>query len=594
MGYIQGADRNQIILLPATLDDYVDKNNEVRVIEAFIESLDIGAMGFKAEPAKEGRPGYDPRDMLKLYMYGYLNHIRSSRSLQKEAARNVELMWLLRKVVPDFRCIADFRKDNAKAIKEVFKAFVTLCNKAGLLSHESIVIDGTKFRAVNADNKSYVSSNAKKVLIDVEEKMARYMKELDEMDTAESKPGALTREEITDVLNYLERRKAQLKEALAEIEGSGANQICTTDPECRLMKTRDGIRPSFNVQTAVESKNHLIVHYDVTGECVDWNLLEEGITGAKKALGVKSIEGIADRGYGNNEEVLNCLLNGDTPTTHPNKGENSRVFRFRKIDAEITEEMLSSRDKETLLKCLSAGKLPKILRRDDVELEVMKRREQGSSVYLDRETGEVVSYSKMKELDGVKRAPVEVKREPPLKAYFERDIEKDVVICPMGETLFYAGPGQPNGKKDTTIRRYHRLSACLKCRNKCTLGKRRIISFKDGEIRKKETFYDKALENRIVRKISHRFKLIPLSKEESTWDEWVHLRFYPNQGHLRKRNTVVEHPYGTVKRWQGASYLLTKGKMKAAAETGLSFLAYNFRRVINLLGVIGTMKMIVT
>ncbi len=172
MGYIQGADRNQVILLPDTLDDYVGGDNEVRAIDAFIDSLDISLMGFKADPAKEGRPGYDPRDMLKLYMYGYLNHIRSSRRLQKEASRNVELMWLLRKVVPDFRCIADFRKDNAKSIREVFRAFVRLCNKAGLLSHESVVIDGSKFRAVNADNKSYVSSNAKKVLLDVEEKPA--------------------------------------------------------------------------------------------------------------------------------------------------------------------------------------------------------------------------------------------------------------------------------------------------------------------------------------------------------------------------------------------------------------------------------------
>ena len=207
MGYIQGADRNQVILLPDTLDDYAGGGNEVRAIDAFIDSLDISLMGFKADPAKEGRPGYDPRDMLKLYMYGYLNHIRSSRRLQKEASRNVELMWLLKKVVPDFRCIADFRKDNAKSIREVFKAFVRLYNKAGLLSHESVVIDGSKFRAVNADNKSYVSSNAKKVLLDVEEKIGRHMKELDETDAAESRPGALTKEDIAGVLDYLERAK---------------------------------------------------------------------------------------------------------------------------------------------------------------------------------------------------------------------------------------------------------------------------------------------------------------------------------------------------------------------------------------------------
>ena len=542
MGYIQGADRNQVILLPDTLDDYVGGDNEVRAIDAFIDSLDISLMGFKADPAKEGRPGYDPRDMLKLYMYGYLNHIRSSRRLQKEASRNVELMWLLRKVVPDFRCIADFRKDNAKSIREVFRAFVRLCNKAGLLSHESVVIDGSKFRAVNADNKSYVSSNAKKVLLDVEEKISRYMKELDEADAAESRPGALTKEDIVGVLDYLERRKAQLTEALEQMAGSGENHICTTDPESRLMKTRDGIRPSFNVQTAVEPKNHLIVHYDVTSECTDWHLLGDGINASKAALGVENLEGIADRGYSNDEEILQCLLNGDTPTTHPNKGEKSRMFRFQKTDTEVT--------------------------------------------------GEVVSYAEMKAQGGLEKAPVEVRREPPLHPYFERDIEKDIVICPMGQTLFYAGPGHPNGKKDPCIRRYHRLSACLKCPNKCTLHKRRIVSFKEGETRKEEAFYEKARENRIVRKTSRRFKVITLSEEESSWDEWVILRFYPNQQHLRKRNTVVEHPYGTVKRWHGAGYLLTKGKQKAAAEMGLSFLAYNFRRVVNLLGVNGIMEMI--
>lgn len=542
MGYIQGADRNQVILLPDTLDDYVGGDNEVRAIDAFINSLDISLMGFKADPAKEGRPGYDPRGMLKLYMYGYLNHIRSSRRLQKEASWNVELMWLLRKVVPDFRCIADFRKDNAKSIREVFRAFVRLCNKVGLLSHESVVIDGSKFRAVNADNKSYVSSNAKKVLLDVEEKISRYMKELDEADAAESRLGALTKEDIVGVLDYLERRKAQLTEALEQMAGSGENHICTTDPESRLMKTRDGIRPSFNVQTAVEAKNHLIVHYDVTSECTDWHLLGDGINASKAALGVENLEGIADRGYSNDEEIQQCLLNGDTPTTHPNKGEKSRMFRFQKTDTEVT--------------------------------------------------GEVVSYAEMKAQGRLEKAPVEVRREPPLHPYFERDIEKDIVICPMGQTLFYAGPGHPNGKKDPCIRRYHRLSACLKCPNKCTLHKRRIVSFKEGETRKEEAFYEKARENRIVRKTSRRFKVITLSEEESSWDEWVILRFYPNQQHLRKRNTVVEHPYGTVKRWHGAGYLLTKGKQKAAAEMGLSFLAYNFRRVVNLLGVNGIMEMI--
>lgn len=592
MGYIQGADRNQVILLPNILDDYVGSENEVRAIDAFIDALNVGSMGFKAEPAKEGRPGYDPRDMLKLYMYGYLNHIRSSRRLQKEAARNVEVMWLLKKVVPDYRCIADFRKDNAKAIKEVFRAFVKLCNGAGLLSHESVVIDGSKFRAVNADNKSYISANVTKVLKDIDEKIDQYMSEMDARDKEEAKPGELEKEDLTKVLNYLERRKEQLADALKKIEESGGNQICTTDPECRVMKSRDGLRPSFNVQTAVESENHLIVHYDVTDECVDWNLLKAGIDASKEALGVENIEGIADRGYSNSDEILGCLLAGDTPTTHPNKGEKSRIFRFNKSNDTITEEMKKSKDPEVLKRCIAAGVLPDVLQREDIEMETFKRRETGTSVYVNKETGKLVSYSEMKAAGGLTTEQVDVRREEPIQKYFERDIEKDTVTCPMGQTLFYAGPGQPNGARDESIRRYHRLSVCLKCPNKCTLKKRRIVSFKAGETRKEETFYDKATEGKIVRKTNHQFKPLQLTEEESHWAEWVILRYYPNQKHLRKRNTIVEHPYGTVKRWHGAGYLLTKGKMKVAAEMGLSFLAYNFRRVVNLLGINGMMEMI--
>lgn len=445
MGYIQGAARNQIVLLPDCLDDYVGKDNEVRAIDAFVDSLDIGELG---------------------------------------------------------------------------------------------------------------------------------------------------KDEIKNVLGYLERRKGQLSDALKRIEETGGNQICTTDSECRLMKTRDDIRPSFNVQTAVEPDNHLIVHYDVTNECTDWNLLKAGIDASKKALGVDSIEGIADRGYSNTEQILDCLLAGDTPTTHPNKGEKSRMFRFKKNDIEVTEEMLASDDLGIMKQCISAGVLPNVLKRENIEIETFKRRETGSSVYLNKETGELVSYSDMKAAGGLDREQVEVKREEPVQKYFKREIEKDTVICPMGQKLFYAGLGSPNGKRDDSIRRYHRVSACERCKNKCTMGKRRVISFKEGEIRKDETFYDRAKEGKIYKRTNHDFKALNITEEESKWDVWIILRYYPNQQHLRKRNTIVEHPYGTVKRWHGAGYLLTKGKVKVAAEMGLSFLAYNFRRVINILGTQGIMELV--
>ena len=175
MGYIKNRDRDQITLMPDCLEDYVSAENPVRVIDTFVDRLNIAALGFKAKPAVEGRPGYDPRDMLKLYIYGYLNKIRSSRRLQAEAGRNVELMWLLGKIIPDFRCIADFRKDNAESIKNVFREFVKLCNKAGLLSNETVVIDGSKFRAVNSDNHCYVKVNVEKLIKQADERIAKYM-----------------------------------------------------------------------------------------------------------------------------------------------------------------------------------------------------------------------------------------------------------------------------------------------------------------------------------------------------------------------------------------------------------------------------------
>ena len=585
MPYITSAERGQTTLMPDCLDDYVSGDNPARVIDAFIDSLDIEMIGIKAEAAVEGRPGYNPRDMLKLYLYGYVNKVRSSRRLQREAGRNVELMWLLRKIVPDFRCIADFRKNNAKALKNVFSEFVRLCDKAGLLSHETVVIDGSKFRAVNADQKAYVRQNVSVMLKQADERIEKYMADLEKNDESEKRPEALNAEEIRNVLEYLQKRKQELSDALEQLEGNDANQLCMTDPECRLMKTRDGYKPSYNVQTAVEVENHIIVHYDVTNDCADWNLLEEGINGAKAALGVETLEGVADKGYACDEKILDCLLNGDTPTTYPNKGQDCRTFRFQKTDAEIAEEMLSSKDHETLKKCVEAGQLPNVLRRSDVTMEITRKRSDGAYLFENRETGEIVTRHEMKTAGGSEREKVDVQRTPPIQPYFERDLENDRVTCPMGQMLYYAGPGSPSGVTDRTVRRYHRAAVCNKCTNKCTMGKRRVVSFKAGQTRLLTDFYDRCKAGKITQRANRTFVAKKLSADNCTWDEWVTLRFYPNQHKLRKRNEIVEHPYGTVKWWNDGRFLLMKGKLKASAEMALAFLGYNFTRAVNLLGV---------
>ncbi len=584
MPYIKGAERGQITFMPDCLGDYVSEDNPARAIDAFVNALDIGKLGIKAEAATEGRPGYDPRDMLKLYIYGCVNKVRSSRRLQREAGRNVEVMWLLGKIVPDFRCIADFRKNNAGAIKNVFREFVKLCDKAGLLSHETVVIDGSKFRAVNADQKAYVRQNVQVMLEQADERIEKYMAEMEKNDETERRPETLDADEVRRVLEYLRNRKQQLSDALNQLDENNANQLCVTDPECRLMKTRDGYKPSYNVQTAVEADNHIIVHYDVTNEYVDWNLLEDGINGAKDALGVENLEGVADKGYACDEQILACLLNGDTPTTYPNKGQDDRTFRFQKTDEEITAEMLASKDHETLKKCIAAGQLPEVLCRDDVTMEITKKRAEGAYQYLNRETGELVTRKEMEAAGGAKREKIDVQRDEPVQPYFERDIEKDTVTCPMRQTLYYAGSGAPNGVADSTMRRYHRAAACAKCKNKCTMGKRRVVGFREGETRIPATFYDRCKAGKITKRDNHTFSARKPS-ENCVWDEWVTLRFYPNQHTLRKRNEIVEHPYGTVKWWNDGRFLLLRGKLKASAEMAFAFLGYDFKRAVNLLGV---------
>jgi len=578
MAYIKGESRYQITLIPDCLEDYVTADNPVRVIDAFVDRLDVAAQGFKAEPAVEGRPGYDPRDMLKLYIYGYNNKIRSSRRLQTEARRNLELMWLLGKIVPDFRCIADFRKDNAKAIKAVFREFVALCNKAGLLSHETVVIDGSKFRAVNSDNNCYVRKNVEKRIEEADKRIAKYMAELDDNDESERRPEQLAAEDIGAILEYLGKRKIQLTNALAEIDKSGEKHICTTDPESRVMKTRDGYRPSFNVQTAVEPNNHIIVNFDVTNECADWGLLEAGIAGAKDVLGVETLEGIADKGFCSDDVILKCLLNGDTPTIYPNKNENCRTFKFAKTDDEITPKMLVAKDHETLIKCVAAGVLPDVLKRDDITLEVVRT---PTAQYLNTETGEVVSRRQMCAARAA-REPVEIQRILPIQPYFERDLDADTVVCPMGQTLFYAGLKLAKGKKQPDCRRYHRIAVCMKCPNKCTLAKMRVISFKPGETRIYTHFYDDCLAGNMTRKVNHSFVRLDTMSYDGAGK--VILRYYPNQRKLRFRNQIVEHPYGTVKRWNDGYYLLVKGRAKASAEMALSFLGYNMKRALNILG----------
>ena len=307
MSYIQGSTRNQVLLFPEVIDEYITEDNPVRFIDAFVENLDLRSLGFKrAEPAETGRPAYDPADMLKLYIYGYLNRVRSSRRLEQETHRNVEVMWLLRKLQPDFKTTADFRKDNAKAFKGVFREFTLLCRKLDLFGKELVAIDGSKFKAVNSKNKNFTEGLLKKKLKETDERIEKYLKELDEWDKKESDIHRPTSEDLKEKIAHLKDRKKYYKSLAKKMEASEDSQISLTDPDSRAFPRKFKVGVGYNVQTAVDDKHDLIVEQDVTNAVTDIDQLSDMAIKAKETLEVENLKVVADAGYCNAKEVKAC------------------------------------------------------------------------------------------------------------------------------------------------------------------------------------------------------------------------------------------------------------------------------------------------
>ena len=353
MKYIEGTDRNQLTFLPDCIEDYIDENNPVRVIDAFVNSLNMDSLGFeRALPNQTGRPPYDPRDLLKLYIYGYLNKIRSSRKLMIECSRNIELFYLLNKLTPDFRTIADFRKNNTSAIKNTFRAFGKLCLKLNLFKKELLAIDGTKIRAVNSKENCYNSEVLEKKLSNIEEKLNDYLARLDESDKNEFDSEEISKEKINEVIRELNERKEKYEGLLSELQESGNTQILTTDPDARRMHSKDGFHCCYNVQTAVDSESHLIAEYEVTNHNTDNGLLYETSKSAKELLQVSSIEIVADKGYESKTDILNCVLDGTAPTVALKCDKEERTFTFSYEKAEITEKDKISTEKADIEKCI--------------------------------------------------------------------------------------------------------------------------------------------------------------------------------------------------------------------------------------------------
>lgn len=307
MGYVEGTNREQVVLFPAVIDDYIRAENPVRFVEAFVQGLDLGALGFsKAEPAERGRPAYDPRDLLKLYIYGYVNEIRSSRKLERETIRNVEVMWLLRRLTPDHKTIANFRKDNVLVLPGVFREFTKLCRELQLFGAELVGVDGSKFRAGNSRDRNFNEAKLKQRLQWIEARIGAYLTALQRADEADSESRETGAAELQARIAALQEKQLVYEGLQAQLAESDEKQISLTDADARLMKGRQGQHVSYNVQIAVDSKHKLVADYAVTNEGNDVNCLAALARGAQRELGVKELKICADRGYYNTTQIKTC------------------------------------------------------------------------------------------------------------------------------------------------------------------------------------------------------------------------------------------------------------------------------------------------
>jgi len=334
-GFIKGADRNQTTMFPESLDDYVAEESAVRVIDVFVDELDLELLGFKTIHADTGRPGYHPATMLKLFIYGYMNRVQSSHRLEKEAGRNIELMWLTGRLAPDFKTIADFRKDNGQAIQKVCRQFVMLCRKANLFKDAFVAIDGSKFKAMNNRDRNFTKAKLKRRLHQVDESIARYLLEMESLDRQESELADDKSQRLSEKIEILKGEIKKLKKHEAALLAAPDQQISLTDPDARSMATsgRGSGMVGYNVQAAVDTENHLIVAHEVTNLGHDRTQLANMGEQAKEAIGADAIDAVADRGYFKGEEIKACEdSNITTYLPKPNTSNNRAKGLFDKRD----------------------------------------------------------------------------------------------------------------------------------------------------------------------------------------------------------------------------------------------------------------------
>src|SRR6478736_6273385 len=463
MKHVIGLERSQTLLFPERLEDYVTPENPVRFLDAFIAKQDLAALGFaKARCADTGRPPYAPAVLLKLYLYGYLHRMRSSRRLEAECQRNVELIWLTGKLTPDFKTIADFRKDNLKPLTAVARQFTLLCRQLDLFGGELLAIDGSKFRAVNARDQNFNASKLQDVLAHTDARLVEYFAALDSADATEPASDKLTREALEQKIAALQEKRDWHAELLDQLDAE-QKQVSTTDPDTRRMPTAQGNVVGYNAQLAVDAKHKLIAAADVTNEVTDITQLANVALAAKQNLELQQADVVADAGYYNASGVSRCVEQGLTP-------------HIPKVDT---------------------------------------------------------SANTARGLFG--------------KSQFRYDAAKDVYVCPAQQALTYRSSSFELGRE----LRYYRARGCAQCalKARCTRNKaNRRISREANE--------------HLMEQMAERMKR------------------QPEKFKLRKQ--LAEHPFGTIKRALGYDHFLLKGLEKVRTEWSLITLAYNLKRVLNL------------
>ena len=341
-GFIQGDDRHQATLFPERLEDYIAEDSSVRVIDVFLDDLDLSGLGFKTHSEKTGRPAYHPTILLKLYVYGYLNRVQSSRRLEREAHRNIELMWLPGRLAPDFKTIADFRKNNGAAIRLVCREFILLCRTLNLFAGAFVAIDGSKFKAVNNRDRNFTAAKMQRRLQQIDASIERYLSQIASADRQEAAVATDNTHRLDEKITALKTEMKRLKTLEVPMIQTPDQQISLTDPDTRSMATSGrgtGI-VGDNVQTAVDATHHLIVTHEVTNVGHDRHQLHHMAQHAKEAIGTETLAVVADRGYFKGEEILACEQS--TITTYlpkPQTSGSTKKGLFSKRDF-----MFSTRD----------------------------------------------------------------------------------------------------------------------------------------------------------------------------------------------------------------------------------------------------------